>query len=333
MSTMTLKDIADQLGLSVTTVSRALSGQGRVKKETSERVMQLARENHYTVNSLARSLRLSDTRSIGVVVPDISNSFFAAVIKGAEEICHENDYMLIVCNSDENAKYEEEALRTLLEKQISGLIIASVGGCPGILSKYSSQSLPVVYIDNEPSGAGEYDLVSIDNFSAASRLTEAILAHGYDRIGMITGPHGQSSAEMRYMGFRHAMNKAGVEIRDEWVSQGEFTLEAGFNSMKKILALKERPRAMLFANNMLAYGAVKAIKEAGLSIPGDMAAASFDAYDPTGLFSPQIASLNQPAVEIGKRACEMIVEKLMDINIQNGRHVFLEPFYADGNSW
>lgn len=333
MSSMKLKDIADQLGLSVTTVSRALSGQGRVKKETCERVMQLARESHYTVNSLARSLRLSDARSIGVVVPDISNSFFAAVIKGAQEICHENDYMLIVCNSDENAKYEEEALKTLLEKQISGLIVATVGGCPGVLSKYSSTNLPVVYIDNEPLGAKEYDLVSIDNFSAASRLTRAILERGYTKIGMITGPRGQSSAEMRYTGFCQALTENGIGVRDEWVSQGEFSLEAGFESMKKILSLPERPEAMLFANNKLAFGAVKAIKEAGLSIPGDMAVASFDAYDPTGLFSPQIASLNQPAEEIGKRACMMIVEKLNDINIQNGRHVFLEPFYADGNSW
>ena len=120
LSNVKLKDIADRLGLSVTTVSRALSGNGRVKKETCERVLKLAQESNYTVNSLARSLRLSDTRSIGIVVPDISNSFFASIIKGVQSVCHDRDYALIVCNSDENARYEEDALTTLTEKQVSG---------------------------------------------------------------------------------------------------------------------------------------------------------------------------------------------------------------------
>ena len=333
MSSVKLKDIADQLGLSVTTVSRALSGNGRVKKETCEKVIQLAHESNYMVNSLARSLRLSDTRSIGIVVPDISNNFFSNVIKGAQEVCHEKGYMLMVCNSDENAYYEEEALKTLLEKQVSGLIVASVGSCPEVFSRYSHGNLPVVYIDNVPAGAKDYDLVSIDNYSAALELTQQVIKRGYREIGMIAGPRRQSSGLMRYNDFHEALNDAGISVTPEWIVESEFTLESGYENMKKILAGEKMPRAMVFANNKLAYGAVKAILEKGLRIPEDMAVVSFDAFDHTGLLTPQIVSLNQPAEEIGKRASEMIVEKLTGAGDESARHVFLKPFYTDGNSW
>lgn len=334
MSTVKLKDIADQLGLSVTTVSRALSGNGRVKKETSEKVMQLAKESNYMVNSLARSLRLSDARSIGIVVPDISNNFFSNVIKGAQEVCHDNGYMLMVCNSDENAYYEEEAIKTLLEKQVSGLIVASVGSCPKLFEKYPRGSLPVVYIDNVPENADEYDLVSIDNYTAALEFTRAVISRGYREIGMIAGPRKQSSGLMRYKGFVQALKDAGIELTPEWIVESEFSLESGYEKMKNILAGEKMPRAMLFANNKLAYGAVKAILEAGLRIPEDMAVVSFDAIDHTGLVTPQIVSLNQPAEEIGKCACGMIVERLKGSeDSQQAKHVFLKPFYTDGNSW
>lgn len=333
MSTVKLKDIADQLGLSVTTVSRALSGNGRVKKETCEKVIQLAQESNYMVNSLARSLRLSDTRSIGIVVPDISNNFFSNVIKGAQEVCHDRGYMLMVCNSDENAHYEEEALKTLLEKQVSGLIVASVGSCQKLFSKYPMGNLPVVYIDNVPAGAQDYDLVSIDNYAAALEFTRAVISRGYRDIGMIAGPRKQSSGLMRYKGFVQALKEEGIELTPEWIVESEFSLESGYENMKKVLAGEKMPRAMLFANNKLAYGAVKAILEAGLRIPEDMAVVSFDAFDHTGLVTPQIVSLNQPAEEIGKCACEMIVEKLSGSDSEQAKHVFLKPFYTDGNSW
>ena len=333
MATIKLKDIADQLGISRTTVSRALTGNGRVKKETHDRVMQLARESNYMVNSIARSLRLNDARFIGVVVPDISNSFFSSIIKGVQKVCREHKYMLMVCNSDEDERYEEEALKTLLEKQISGLIVASVGGCPAFLDKHPGINVPVVYIDNVPEGANEYDLVSIDNYSAASLLTHNIVKHGYREIGMISGPRNQSSALMRYKGFLQALNECSINANEKWIYEGDFTVESGYNCMKEILSNDYLPRAMLFANNNIAYGAVRAILEQGIHIPDKMAVASFDTYDHTGLVTPQIVSINQPAEEIGTSACERIIERLTNQCVSSGRHVFLEPFFTDGNSW
>ncbi len=332
MGNVRQKDIAERLGVSMTTVSRALNGSGRVKKETCQRVMQLAQESHYMVNSLARSLRLSDTRTIGIVVPDISNSFFANIIKGAQGICHDRGYMLMVCNSDENPLYEEGALMALLEKQASGVIVASVGGSRETVNGYRRANIPVVYIDNVPSDAADYDLVSIDNYKAAYALTQIVVKRGYRKIGMITGHRKQSSARMRYEGFINALSDAEIPNNGDWIREGEFTLESGYAEMMSVLSLERRPAAMILSNNKLAYGAIRAIYERGLKIPEDVAIASFDAIDGTGLVRPQIVSLNQPAEEIGRRACQMIIDKLTGESSGQERHVFLEPFLSEGDS-
>lgn len=327
-----LEDIAKMLDLSVSTVSRALSGNGRVGEKTRERVLKAVRESDYTVNAVARSLRLRDAKNIGIVVPDITNSFFSSVIKGAQQVCRENGYMLMVCNSDENADYEGEALHMLLEKQVSGLILASVGGARSI-RQYGKLGIPVVYIDNIPEDIEACDMVSIDNQAAAYRLTKAMLERGYREIGMITGPRTQSTGLLRHHGFVQAMNEAGVSIRKEWVLAGDFRMESGYACMKSLLGLKPAPKAMIFANNYLAYGAMTALREEGLRAPEDIAVASFDAQDDTGLITPLITSINQPVLEIGERAAEIIFSRLGGESADTPIELMLEPSFVDGGSW
>ena len=330
---MKLEDIAVKLNLSVSTVSRAMTGKGRVSSKTKERVIATAQEAGYTVNGVAQSLRLRDAKNVGVIVPDISNSFFAAVIKGAQQCCRENGYILTVCNSDENVIYEEEALHMLLGKQISGLILASVGGSAEQTDQYARLNIPTVYIDNIPEKRTRCDVVSIDNAAAARELTERMFQRGYNRIGMITGPLSQSSGLLRQKGFIEAHEKAGLKVRKEWIAEGEFCMESGYTQMTRLLALPDRPRAMLFGNNLIAYGAINAIREHKLTIPDDIALASFDALDYTGLMKPLIASVNQPAQEIGKRAAEIIMQHLhSELPLQTSR-IVLEPTFADGDSW
>lgn len=243
---------------------------------------------------MARSLRLRDARNIGIVVPDIGNSFFASVIKGAQICCRRRGYTLMVCNSEESARLEDESLRMLLEKQISGLILASVGGGEELLLQYAKLNVPIVFIDNVPSGAQARDLVSIDNRLAARRITGAMIARGYRRIGMITGPLHQSTGILRYQGFADALEEAGIPLRREWVLEGDFRMESGRVCMEALVHMEDRPRAMIVANNYMTYGAVNAVRRAGLRIPEDIAVAAFDAHDETGLITPLITSINQP---------------------------------------
>ena len=333
MNAVKLEDIAKKLGLSTSTVSRALSGNGRVGEKTRHRVLEAVRESDYTVNAVARSLRLRDAKNIGIVVPDITNSFFSSVIKGAQDACRQHGYTLMVCNSDESEEFEEESLRTLLEKQVSGLILATVSARPEGVVPYRRLSIPVVFIDNIPEGAEALDVVSIDNHRAASRITKEMVARGYRDVGMIAGPKSQSTGLLRYTGFLEALRAEGISPREEWVLAGDFKMESGRALMRKLLKLPERPRAMVISNNYMAYGAINAIRDAGLDIPGDIAIASFDAMDSTGLITPLIASINQPAEEIGLRAAEIIVARLSGDCREAGTEVILEPTVSEGDSW
>ena len=332
LNAVRLEDIARELNLSVSTVSRAISGKGRVGGETRERVLDAVRASGYRINDVARALRMKTARSIGIIVPDISNSFFAAVIKGAQQRCRQDDFILIVCNSDEDPEVEEEMLQTLLGKQISGLVLASVGESREITGHYAGLGVPTVYIDNIPQGADDCDSVSIDNFAAARWLTRAMLEKGYGEIGMITGPTGQSTGLLRRQGFETALEERGVSLRGEWVQEGTFTMESGYRLTRQLLGLERIPRSMLFANNAIAYGALRALREAGLSVPGDVAVAAFDALDDTGLITPRITSVNQPAQQIGVRAVELLLDR-MDRPGGAARQVILEPGFVDGDSW
>lgn len=328
-----LEDIANKLNISVSTVSRALNGKGRVSERTRTRVREAVQESNYTVNAIARSLRLRNGQNIGIVVPDISNGFFASVIKGAQQICRDNGYTLMVCNSDESSEYEEEALQRLLEKQVSGLILASVNDKLDIIQQYMRMGIPVVLIDNVPEDAGMCDVVSIDNFAAARDLTQAVIARGYRKIGIITGPCEQPTGVLRYKGFVQALDDAGIALNPDWVMEGDFRIESGYEKMQQLLKLANRPHAIICANNYMTYGAINAIRDARMRIPEDVAVAAFDAMDHTGLITPKITSINQPARDIGKSAAEIIMKHLLQGINEEPINIILKPSFSKGSSW
>ena len=333
LSSVKLEDIANQLGLSISTVSRALSGNGRIGKETRERVLAEVHKSDYTVNAVARSLRLKNARNIGIIVPDITNSFFASVIKSAQHVCRSNGYTLMVCNSDESAEYETESLHSLLEKQISGLILSSVCSSDELMRHYESLNTPVVFIDNVPNECDKCNVVSIDNYAAARQITQALIDRGYTCIGMISGPRSQSTGLLRYNGFCDAISAANLPLRAEWIAEGDFKMESGYTCMKALLALERRPRAMIFANNYIAYGAINAIRDCGLRIPSDIAVASFDAVDDTHLITPLITSINQPADQIGKCAAEILFRRFASETKELCENIVLQPSFINGQSW
>jgi len=321
----TLKDIAEHLGISVSTVSRVINGKGRVGKETKERVLEAIKELNYQPNEIARSLKRQSTQTIGVIVPDISNAFYANVIKGIEKVARENEQSIIVCNSDENITLEEEYVQLLAQKQVIGLIIATVGGNAEIFKQYRQHELPIVFIDNLPQIEDNYDFVAIDNFNASYKLAEHLIDQGYRNFAIITGPLNQSTAAERLEGFIKCLKDNSIEINKKFMASGEFKLESGYSIMSKWLKEIDKPMALFAANNFLAYGAIKAINESGLKIPDDVAVVCFDAIDATGLMKPQITSVNQPAFEIGTIAASIILRKEKNKKIKAYERVILEP--------
>lgn len=328
-----LKDLAMELNLSISTVSRALSGSGRMNEKTRARVLQAVKEANYTPNAVARSLRKQNAMSIAIIVTDITNSFFSSVIKGAQNVSRQKGYSILLSNSDENERFEKEAMQLMLEKQVSGLILASIGRNAKKIDLFNKQQVPIVFIDNIPSGLSGFDSVTTDNYRAAHSLTSMLIKKGYRQIGMITGPMSQSSGIQRYQGFAGAMAENGLAVNPGWVKQGDFKLSSGAEAMAGILALEEQPRAMIVSNNYMTYGAVRVLKEKGKSVPGDIALVSFDTMDITSLNTLTIASMNQDAEEIGTKAAEVLIARMQSPDTQPHTNLVLDPVFVDGNSW
>ncbi len=328
-----LKDIARELGLSESTVSRALSGTGRVSEATRLLVQNAVKKRNYTPNDIARSLRRRDGRSIGIIVTDITNIFFASVLKGAQMVAHGQGYSTLISNSDEEAALETASLRLMLEKQVSGLILATVGGSPEQLAQCRRLGVPIVFIDNLPTLGYPYDSVSVDNHKSAYLLTRKLLERGMRRIGVITGPLDQSSGLHRWEGFERAMQEAQLPIHQLWVRQGDFRVESGYAAMSSILSQQDTPQAVIVANNYMAFGAIRAIRERGQQVPRDIAIVSFDTEDISGLMHPAITTMNQPAVDIGRQAAEILIDRLTDNAPEHAVAKVLDPIFVEGNSW
>lgn len=328
-----LKDIAETLGVSQSTVSRAMSGSGRVSSRTRQRVLRAVKQVGYTPNDVARSLRRRNAKTIGILVTDITNPFFSSVIKGAQTACRENGYSVLLANSDEDADIEAEALQLMLEKQVSGLILATTGDGQTQIDRYRALGIPVVFIDNMPDLDTPFDSVSIDNYRASHALTHRLIDKGYRELGIILGPLHQSTGNQRWKGFRDACSEEGIALRPEWIQQGDFRVEGGRRCMGEILSLPERPLAMVLSNNYLAYGAVDAIRSAGLRIPQDICVVAFDTDDISALTGPSITAMNQPAEEIGSQAARIAIARLVRQQGDCCQNLILDPIFAEGCSW
>ncbi|WP_240035376.1 LacI family DNA-binding transcriptional regulator [Neobacillus notoginsengisoli] len=329
---MKLKDVAEHLNISVSTVSRVVNNKDYVKPELRKKVLEALDLFQYRPNEIARSLKSKTSKVIGVVVPDIMNQFFAAIIRGVESIAREHGYSIIICNSDERLDKEAEYLQLLVQKQISALVIATVNETAPFLEQFKAYNIPTVFVDNLPKAEGQFDSVTVDNVRASYELVQHIINAGHKKIALITGPLNQTSSSERFIGWEKAMVDAGNHIKKEWIKVGTFKQKDGYEFMKQILRLKELPTAVFAANNILAYGAIRAIKEHGIDIPTDISLISFDTIDPTGLLAPRITSMIQPAEEIGVIAGDLIIRKLQNPEIKRVERVILEPEFDKGES-
>lgn len=320
-----LKDIAGYLNVSVSTVSRVLTNKDRVDAETRKKVLDALEKFQYRPNEVARSLKSKTTKAIGLIVPDISNSFFSMVIKGVEGVARENGYHVILCNSDGDKGREEEYTGFLLQKQIAGLVIASVSKYAGFYEQYKRSGVPIAFIDNLPSIEDNYDYVVIDNARAGFELANHLIKLGHKKIAFISGSLEESSSNERLKGWERALRENNIPVRKKWTGIGDFKQESGYRIMQGFLKQEEIPTAVLAANNFLAYGAMRAITDAGRRVPEDMALVCFDAVDFTGLIKPQITSVVQPAVEIGKISGEIILRKILHSKTKAYERVILEP--------
>lgn len=307
---VTLKNIADALEISMMTVSRALNNNPNVDEDTRKLVLKTARALGYFPNHIAKSLAVAKTQTIGVVVPEITHSFFPDAIKGIEEIVYQAGYHIMLTHSAEDAGREISAIETLVSRRVDG-ILASVAESDTeykIYKQVIKMGLNVVFFDRCVFNIGA-SCVSINDEESAFRITEHIIKHGYKKIAHLRGPLKISIAKDRLNGFKKALKKYEIRFDNNLVVESGFHEEGGYNAMKKLLLLpeEERPDAIVAVNDPAAFGAMKAIKERDLKIPQDIAMVGFSDDIRAELMPTPLTTVRQPAYEVGKAAAQKLI--------------------------
>ncbi|HET9986085.1 MAG TPA: LacI family DNA-binding transcriptional regulator [Longimicrobiales bacterium] len=304
---VTIKDVARGAGVSVATVSRVLNDSGPVREATRRRVWEVASSLRYTPNEAARSLITRSTRTLGVVLPDLHGEFFSEVIRGIDQRAQQERFHLLVSGSH-NERQEIEAALRAMRRRVDGLVLMSPDIDAAGLEANLPHNLPLVLL-NCAIGATAVPTITIDNFGGATAMVRHLVGLGHRRIGFIAGPARNYDAAERLRGYREAMREAGLDPAGS-EEPGDFTESGGHRGAARLLARPARPTAIFAANDAMAVGAMSALREAGVSIPDDVAVAGFDDIPIARYLSPALTSVHVPIAELGARAVERLFSAL-----------------------
>ncbi len=307
LMTVTLKDVARVAGLSQATAARALGGYGYASPDAVERASDAARRLGYTPNGVARALVSRATRTVGLVVGDIENPFFAAAARGLADALEGEGHTVLLANSDEHRAAEQRAIEALRSHQVDGLVLASVGRADDLNAIAASS--PLVLLDRSIRGV-RADSVTVDNRAGARRAVEHLVTLGHRRIGIVSDHPSIASSAERLAGYRRALKDAGLPDDPGLVSIGGSTREDGHRAARALLDRADRPTALFTSNNFMTYGAVLALRELGLSVPGDVALVGFDDLDWTVLVDPPLTVVSQPVAELGATAGRLLLARI-----------------------
>jgi LacI family repressor for deo operon, udp, cdd, tsx, nupC, and nupG len=302
-------DVAKKANVSTATVSRVISNTGTVKKETAEKVLVAIQTLNYQPNMLARQLRRMETKTILVVVPDITNTFFSNVFRGIESVADENGYQVLLGDTGNIVERECGYFDILRQRKADGMILLTARSDQHLLEEISGE-YPIVLACEYFEGS-KLPTVSIDNISSARKATEHLLSLNHKRIGHISGPLELLVGRDRLKGFQQAMVQNNLPVDAYLIQEGDFSFESGFNLMLKILALENPPTAVFAGNDEMAMGTIKAIKSKGLKVPEDISVVGFDDIKFASIFEPALTTVSQPTFAIGKQAMELLI-KLMN---------------------
>lgn len=309
---VTLKDIAREAGVSVSTVSRVLnkkSKTARISPETEALIMKAAKKLKYNPNQLARSLRLKKTHTIGLVVPDISNPFFAFVTRVIQKHAYDAGYSLVVCNTDEDLNTETEQVLLLRGKGVDGFIIMPVGLDQNHIRELLEYNKPLVLLDRCFDSI-DANSVGVDNYTGAFMGTEHLIKNGHEEIAIIQGLPNTSTNSSRVRGYRDALLRYDIPVRDENIVGNDFRKDNGYIETKLLLGRHKPPTALFTMSDLITLGALEAIYESGLSIPEDISIISFDEVDFAPFLKAPLTVVRQPRELLGQAAVKLLIDDI-----------------------
>lgn len=318
----TIKDVARHAGVSTMTVSRVINNSGYISSEARERVAQAITKLDYLPNALARSLRFKQTKTIGLVLADIANPFFTTLARGVEDAAGAHGFSVLFCNTDESESVEAAYLSTLLQKQVDGVLLVPASDESRTIPQLRERGVAVVTLDRRVADPA-VDTVRGDSEGGACALVTHLIELGHSRIAVITGNQSVSTAADRVAGYRRALDAAGIALDPDLICGDDFSPEGGYRATRALLELRPRPSAIFGGNNFIAFGAFRALREAGLRVPEDCSLVTFDDLPESWLMTPFLTTVNQPAYMIGRQAAELLFERLNGYDDPEARVIVL----------
>ena len=323
--TIRLKDIAVRLQLSVSTVSAALQGRGDISQQTRERVMAAVEELGYQPDTIARSLVTRRSHVLGVVIPDLSRSFFSELIKGVDSVASDEGYSLLVCNTDESAEKEDQVLRMLRSRRVDGLLVASAHNARAKDWKraFANLVVPVIFIDRR---FPRLPFVGGDDEEIGLQATTHLAEQGYRRIAHICGPHTVATAIGRRKGYLKALKKLSLGLVPEFIIESRYHEESGgYEAMQKLLALRPPPDAVFAASDPIAIGAMQAALDAGLQIPERLGLIGVGGHQYSKYLRVPLSTVDQQRFRIGQDAARLLLEFIGGKKPGHAEHILVEP--------
>jgi LacI family transcriptional regulator len=324
----TIVDVAEAAGVSAMTVSRFLRGD-RVK--AADRIEEAVDALAFRPSEAARSLRYGRTLTVALVVPDITNPYFAAVVRGVESVARASDYTVVLANSDEDRDRERQALDALMGR-VDGVILAPVDETDSNGDTVVAAGLPLVHLDRATVRGEAPDSVLVDNVGGARRAVEHLVGLGHRRIGTIAGPEGSTPGRERLEGFLEGMRAAGLEVPADHVERSDFRESGGDTAMARLWRTTPRPTAVLVANNQMTLGALGWLRRNGVLVPAELSVVGFDDHTFAELLDPPLTVIDRPMEEQGAEAMRLLLERLAGETTASPRRIVLPTTLVERRS-
>lgn len=329
---VTVKDVAKQAKTSVATVSRVINNSGFVSPDLKKRVIKVINELEYHPNAIAKSLKKDKTNMIGLLISDITNPFFSAIVRGVEDTVYKEGFTVFLCNTDKDKNKENKYIMQLLEKQVEGLIISAATSDADNFRILIDRKIPLVFVNRAPENL-QVDAVINNNEYGGYIATKHLIELNHKKIATIVGPNDINTGYERKNGYIKALEEFGIKINTNFIKIGDFSMESGYKAVKELLRLKMLPTAIFIANNEMALGAVKALKEEKVKIPEDISIVGFDSSAWMEVVEPKIATVNQHSYELGHQSANYLLKRILGKGDYAENIIkVLEPDFVIGNS-
>jgi len=304
-----MRQIAERAEVSIGTVSHVVNDTAKVREKLRQRVLDAIRSLGYQPSQLARGLRRNQTNIVVMIMPDITNPFFPAVVRGVEDVAYKHSLRLVLCNTDNDPGKETSYLNELRSYRPAGWLVIPAADSEMTAQLRSVAGTPVVCIDRQPPG-WKGDVVLVANEAGSHSATRHLLRMGHRQLAVITGPLHLTNAVERLNGFKRALAEGKVRIEPEYIQEAQFNRQSGYQAATRLLRMLPRPTAIFACNDLMAMGVLQAVRELGMHCPEDVSIVGFDDLDFAEFTAPALTSVHQPGYQLGTTAARLLLDRI-----------------------